>query len=379
MEVNRQMFRWNDKFESGRAMSGRAMDEEAPQEAVDSAISDLASASGSDRIRPFLASSSSDAMCDFKEIEVIFATLCHAMRQSSDNPDGVSPMEIDASSSSSSSSPFSSPTSTSHMASTDPYVQALSELQVQTVDSFSNHKFSSMTTGTPGKDRNKRLISEFTSMQDSLPLDKHGAIFLRWSESQMQLMKALIVAPSDTPYGGGAFVFDIRIPDDYPASPPKCEIVTTGGGVHRFNPNLYANGKVCLSLLGTWAGEPWDSRTSTLHQVLMSIYGLIFVEDPYFNEPGYQATMGTLNGTVQSTAYNVQQKNKTVELAMLNQLKTPPAGFEEVVKRHFYYRQDDILDRIGGWAEGLGSNAAAKGAAMKLNIAKFKKLIKKPT
>ena len=28
--------------------------------------------------------------------------------------------------------------------------------------------------------------------------------------------------------------------------------MTTGAGTIRFNPNLYSNGTVCLSLLGTW-------------------------------------------------------------------------------------------------------------------------------
>jgi hypothetical protein len=34
----------------------------------------------------------------------------------------------------------------------------------------------------------------------------------------------------------------------------------------RFNPNLYINGKVCLSLLGTWSGPSWNPKTSTLLQ-----------------------------------------------------------------------------------------------------------------
>ena len=62
----------------------------------------------------------------------------------------------------------------------------------------------------------------------------------------------------------------------YPTAPPIVEIVTTGGGSVRFNPNLYASGKVCLSLLNTWHGgavcEGWTSA-STLLQVLVSIQG----------------------------------------------------------------------------------------------------------
>ena len=46
---------------------------------------------------------------------------------------------------------------------------------------------------------------------------------------------------------------------------------TTGGGAVRFNPNLYQEGKVCLSLLGTWdgaQGEQWNQDTSTILQVM---------------------------------------------------------------------------------------------------------------
>ena len=50
---------------------------------------------------------------------------------------------------------------------------------------------------------------------------------------------------------------------------------------------LYANGKVCLSLLGTWHGgsraEEWTD-TSTLLQVFVSIQALIFVKYPAWNE-----------------------------------------------------------------------------------------------
>ena len=71
---------------------------------------------------------------------------------------------------------------------------------------------------------------------------------------------------------------------------------------HRFNPNLYADGKVCLSLLGTWHGgdatEKWDPAHSNLQQVLLSIQGMILIPDPMFNEPGYEAIKGTEEGDV---------------------------------------------------------------------------------
>ena len=54
----------------------------------------------------------------------------------------------------------------------------------------------------------------------------------------------------------------------------------------RFNPNLYANGKVCLSILGTWSGPGW-LPTQSLSSVLMSIQSLMN-ERPYTNEPGFE-------------------------------------------------------------------------------------------
>ena len=64
---------------------------------------------------------------------------------------------------------------------------------------------------------------------------------------------------------------------DYPQVPPQVCFLTTGGGTVRFNPNLYPCGKVCLSLLGTWAGPSWVPGQSTLLQVLVSIQSLILV------------------------------------------------------------------------------------------------------
>lgn len=83
-------------------------------------------------------------------------------------------------------------------------------------------------------------------------------------------VRACITGPADTPYAYGMFFFDVLFPQDYPNIPPLMLLETTGGGRVRFNPNLYADGKVCLSLLGTWHGsehEKWNPATSTLWQV----------------------------------------------------------------------------------------------------------------
>lgn len=97
------------------------------------------------------------------------------------------------------------------------------------------------------------------------------------------------VGPADTSYGNGCFEFDVFFPSDYPLSPMMINFETTGHHTVRFNPNLYNDGKVCLSVLNTWHGRPeekWNPQTSSFLQVLVSIQSLILVPEPYFNEPG---------------------------------------------------------------------------------------------
>jgi ubiquitin-protein ligase len=154
---------------------------------------------------------------------------------------------------------------------------------------ISSHHFSA-SSGTAMrlcKAATIRIAQEHSVLLKSLPLTVDSSIFVRASDENISFMRALIIGPmaadygtTSTPYAGGCFEFDICIPTNYPDSPPQVNLQTTGHGTVRFNPNLYENGKVCLSLLGTWTGaegETWNKDTSTLLQVLVSIQSLIFV------------------------------------------------------------------------------------------------------
>ena len=92
---------------------------------------------------------------------------------------------------------------------------------------------------------------------------------MRCDEDRYDVIKALIAGPDGSPYACGCFEFDLFLPPDYPLSPPRVTLVTTGKGQIRFNPNLYANGKVCLSLLGTWHGPGWDRHSSSILQAII--------------------------------------------------------------------------------------------------------------
>ena len=118
----------------------------------------------------------------------------------------------------------------------------------------------------------------------------------------------------------------------------------------RFNPNLYENGKVCLSLLGTWSGPSWDPKNSTLLQVFLSLQSMIFISDPYFNEPGYEASRAHAHGIAASESYSAAVRGNTLLHALLPALKAVPAEFEAVLRPYFALRKADLEGLAQSWA-----------------------------
>jgi ubiquitin-protein ligase len=124
----------------------------------------------------------------------------------------------------------------------------------------------------------KIIQKEWKLLQENLPKE----IYVKVSEKNINLMRAIIIGPENTPYNGGVFIFDIFLPNDYPVAYPKLFFWSYGS---RLNPNLYETGKVCLSLLGTWEGrescEIWNPNSSNILQILLSLLGLVLVSEPY--------------------------------------------------------------------------------------------------
>ena len=216
------------------------------------------------------------------------------------------------------------------------------------------HHYSSSYSGVPTAQKSIRLAQEFADLPRSLPCESTNSIYVRVDKDNMDYMKVLIMGSEGTPYSNGAFQFDVFFDNQYPNAPPKVNIMTTGGGSIRFNPNLYATGKVCLSLLGTWHGrstENWDPKISTLLQVLISIQSIIMSDLVYFNEPSCESEMGTARGEAKNEAYSNIVRYANIKFAMIEQIKKPSPGFEEVIRRHFYLKKDQILKEVQGWIE----------------------------
>ncbi|GMH77596.1 hypothetical protein TL16_g07467 [Triparma laevis f. inornata] len=71
-------------------------------------------------------------------------------------------------------------------------------------------------------------------------------------------------------------------------------------------------------------------------QVLVSIQSLIFVDDPFYNEPGYDVKNKSLEK--QSTKYNSQVRAATLRYGIMDVLKRRGGIWRPVIERHFRLR-----------------------------------------
>ncbi|CAL1398049.1 unnamed protein product [Linum trigynum] len=193
----------------------------------------------------------------------------------------------------------------------------------------------------------KKVQQDWNILQNNLP----DTIFVRVYEDRMDLLRAVIVGAYGTPYQDGLFFFDFHLPPEYPDVPPSAYYHS--GGL-RINPNLYEEGKVCLSLLNTWTGrgnEVWDPNSSSILQVLVSLQGLVLNSRPYFNEAGYDKQVGTAEGEKNSLSYNENTFLLNCK-SMMYLIRRPPKDFEELVKLHFRNRGQYILKACDAYMKG---------------------------
>ena len=195
-----------------------------------------------------------------------------------------------------------------------------------------------MTT-TISKETVSRLLKDVKHIFKN-PLTENGIYYIH-DDSDMMKGYALIIGPSDTPYFGGNYFFEISYPTDYPHSPPKIKYCTNGNEV-RFNPNLYNCGKVCISLLNTWRGEQWTS-CQTISTVLLTLCTLL-CKDPLLNEPG------VIKGHNDMKAYDEIIQYSNLDIA-ISDIITKKQGifmpffeyFYPFVKENFIKNYDKLL------------------------------------
>mmetsp|Transcript_9160 Transcript_9160/g.13294 ORF Transcript_9160/g.13294 Transcript_9160/m.13294 type:complete len:195 (-) Transcript_9160:4-588(-) len=140
--------------------------------------------------------------------------------------------------------------------------------------------------------------------------------------SSFMHFEASVQGPADSPFQGGTFLLDIKIPASYPFEPPKVHFITKV-----WHPNVSSQtGAICLDILKS----AW-SPALTLKTMLLSIVALLTAAEPkdpqdaqvakqyLTNRALYNKTAAYWTKTY-ATAAQAQQKKVTPEMAKLMEM-----------------------------------------------------------
>ncbi|VDM52195.1 unnamed protein product [Angiostrongylus costaricensis] len=182
------------------------------------------------------------------------------------------------------------------------------------------------------------LFREHKVLAENVPDNIHVHTFA----NRLDVLHVLIIGPMGTPFETTPFFFKFQLPYDYPEKPPNVTYVAYSK--EQLNPNLYQNGKVCTSLLGTWSGQVWQFLSGV-------IQSLILVPEPYFNEAGYENRKLLTEMSDKSRRYN-----ETVAINSLEYLHKiylePPAEFSDMIREFVRKSWSRLHCRINGWISG---------------------------
>eukprot|EP01067_Filipodium_phascolosomae_P001164 Filipodium_phascolosomae@DN1804_c0_g2_i1.p1 len=113
--------------------------------------------------------------------------------------------------------------------------------------------------------QNKRLQKELADIQEEKEVSATVV------EGDLTHWRGYINGPKGTPYEGGHFIINIKIPSDYPYNPPKMKFDTK-----IWHPNVSSQtGAICLDILKS----EW-SPALTLRTALLSIQALMSSPEP---------------------------------------------------------------------------------------------------
>jgi ubiquitin-protein ligase len=154
----------------------------------------------------------------------------------------------------------------------------------------------------------KRLINDLKYIKkNNLELLKNN-IFYKHDENNYMMGYAMLIGNSDTPYNYGYYFFKFIFSNNYPYEPPIVKFISNSNV--RFHPNLYVNGKICLSILNTWKGEGWTSCQS-IYSILI-IISSILTQNSLTYEPGITISHYDVE------KYNLLIEYKNIEYSILH-------------------------------------------------------------
>eukprot|EP00762_Andalucia_godoyi_P002090 ANDGO_02499.mRNA.1 Putative ubiquitin-conjugating enzyme E2 38 len=210
-----------------------------------------------------------------------------------------------------------------------------------------SHKFIEESSSGMSARMLRRIQHEWNVLRTSI-LPSQG-IHCFVYEERLDLMSFIIVGTPDTPYEDVPFMFDLQFSASYPNEPPRLQFVSLISS--KLHPNLYTDGTVCLSLLGTWHSastcESWSPAVSTILQLVVSLQSLLLVQEPYFLEAGYDRFQGTDIGRLRSREFNENAYLLSLRYYSQVAMSRPilQQGMSEVLAHHFGATASNVLTK----------------------------------
>ncbi len=116
----------------------------------------------------------------------------------------------------------------------------------------------------------QRIQREFKEVIKSEEV-KNSGVQLELVGDNFTDLVGIIAGPEDSPYQGGVYRLEIKIPETYPFNPPKVRFVTK-----IWHPNISSvTGAICLDILK----DQW-AAAMTLRTVLLSLQALLTAPEP---------------------------------------------------------------------------------------------------
>ncbi|KHJ96081.1 glucose-6-phosphate isomerase [Oesophagostomum dentatum] len=121
----------------------------------------------------------------------------------------------------------------------------------------------------------KRLMTEYKELTNRPP---EGILAAPLDEDNFFEWECLITGPEDTCFANGVFPARISFPQDYPLSPPKMRFTCD-----LFHPNIYQDGRVCISILHAPGDDPTGYESSSerwspvqsIEKILLSVVSML--------------------------------------------------------------------------------------------------------
>eukprot|EP00051_Salpingoeca_urceolata_P027646 m.482542 g.482542 ORF g.482542 m.482542 type:complete len:165 (+) comp22573_c0_seq1:177-671(+) len=121
----------------------------------------------------------------------------------------------------------------------------------------------------------KRLVAEYKELMRAAP---EGILAGPKSEDNFLEWEAVVVGPEGCPYEFGVFTAELKFAKDYPLSPPTMRFTSP-----LFHPNIYPDGRVCISILHAPGDDPvgyeksserW-SPVQSVEKILLSVVSML--------------------------------------------------------------------------------------------------------